>query len=222
MSVAPLRQLLEDRFPGTSPLPGSAPAVSSGIEALDRVLPGGFPRGRLTVWEPGGGAETLLRQACLETCRLRETAVWIDATGTLPGDGWPAGPVLVRPPGRTAALACAEEMSRCGGVALVVLCGTSEERVRLSRAAREGGAALVVLGEGRGAAALRCRSEIRPSDYLLRLDPLGEPIEVYAVRLRVRAQAMGWMRKAEILVSIPEDARRLSLDPGLGDRRGSF
>ena len=55
--------------------------VMSGIEALDRLLPGrGFPRGALVEWlgEPGGGASSLALLAAREACREGGALVAVD------------------------------------------------------------------------------------------------------------------------------------------------
>ena len=64
--VAVLRVLLEQRFPDAVQIAQhTADPVATGIAQLDRALPGGgFPLGRLTVWEPGGGATSIMRAAC--------------------------------------------------------------------------------------------------------------------------------------------------------------
>ncbi|HEX2093190.1 MAG TPA: hypothetical protein VHG28_12345, partial [Longimicrobiaceae bacterium] len=64
--LSTLRELLEQRFPGAVPVTHrTAGGVATGIAELDRVLPGGgFPRGRLSAWAPGGGATAVLRSAC--------------------------------------------------------------------------------------------------------------------------------------------------------------
>ena len=58
----------------------TANPVATGIAQLDRALPGGgFPLGRLTVWEPGGGATSIMRAACGTTVANGDRAAWIDA-----------------------------------------------------------------------------------------------------------------------------------------------
>ena len=225
-----LRRLLEGRFPDAVPVTyRTAGAVATGLSELDRVLPGGgLPRGRLAAWVPGGGATAVLQAACLEAVRRGERAAWVDGAGMVAGEFWRGGPLLVRPAvgeGRgRAALAAAEELLRSGGFALVVVSGVEAvgtEAVRLARAAREGGSALVMLTAGVPVAALRVRSRIAPDGYRWRRGPFGEPAEVEAVEVQVQATAMGWSARAELVLPVARHDLRLSLDPGLADRRGA-
>src|SRR5690606_24907772 len=64
-AVQQLRQALERRFPDALPLGTAlAPAIGTGVPALDLMLPGGgLARGRVTTWRPGGGATGVLRMA---------------------------------------------------------------------------------------------------------------------------------------------------------------
>ncbi len=270
--VVALRELLEQRFPGALPLTagGSADPLATGIGALDRLLPGGgLPRGRLTLWAPGGGATALLTAACRTTVARGERAAWVDAAGTMAGAFWRVGPALLRPAGRVEALACAEELLRSGGFALVVLSGLevgegapspaaassvsrararskrkrwrSRRRlteaapaprvsegalleaglVRLSRVAREGGGALVVCAGRSPVAALRVRSRLAPEAYRWRRGPFGEPAEVEAATVCVRAASPGWSAETRCDLAVSSDDPRAALDPGLVDRRGS-
>lgn len=193
---------------------------------MDRVLPGrGLPRGRLSAWAPGGGATALLRAACSEVVRRRERAAWVDGAGVLTGEWWPRGPLLLRPAGETAALVCAEELLRSNGFGLVVVMGVGRalagEAVRLSRAAREGGAALVAVAEDVPVAAVRLVSRIQPDGYRWRCGPFGEPAEPESVRMRVEVASMGWSGVAELTLRVVHHDERLSLEPGLVDRRGA-
>ncbi|MDQ3081890.1 MAG: hypothetical protein M3R07_06725 [Gemmatimonadota bacterium] len=221
-----LRSLLEQRFPDATPLTNrTANPVATGIQLLDVIFPGGgLPRSRLSVWMPQGGATAILRAACHTTVRTGERAAWIDGLGTIAGQFWEEGPVLVRPSNRRNALRCSEELLRCGGFALVVLAGAEPagpEMVRLSRAAREGGGALVALTTHTSMASLRITSRLTPGGYLWRKDPFGDPADAYSATVNVRAQSLGWNRQTEFrLPIVPHDAR-MALDAGLPDRRGS-
>ena len=118
MSALPhLRSLLEQRFPDATPVTHrTAEPVTTGIQLLDAILPGGgLPRGRLSVWLPRGGATAVLRAACHTTVASGERAAWIDSIGTIAGEFWEEGAVLVRPASRLNSLRCAEELLRCGG-----------------------------------------------------------------------------------------------------------
>ena len=224
-SVANLRQLLEQRFPDAAPITRrSAEQVATGITALDRALPsGGFPRGRLSVWVPHGGATAILRAACLTTVSAGERAAWVDGAHTTLGDSWIGGPVLLRPRTHRHALLAAEELLRSGGFALVVVAGAEpegSETVRLTRAAREGGSALVALTSLTALSSLRLTSSLDPSGYRWRRTPFGEPAHTTEVRVRVDARALGWSHHAQFLLPVMHHEPRLSLDPGLADRRG--
>jgi len=228
MSVAALpslRSLLEQRFPDATPVTHrTAEPVVTGIGVLDRILPGGgLPRGRLSVWMPQGGATAILRAACLTTTRKGERSAWIDGLGTIAGQFWEEGPVLVRPASRRNSLRAAEELLRCGGFSLIVLTGSEPagtEMVRLSRAAREGGAAFVALTSHTSMASLRLTSRIMRGSYVWRRNPFGEPAEACSATVRVHAHSLGWNRQAEMSLPVVPHELRMALDAGLPDRRG--
>lgn len=221
-----LRELLEKRFPGTVPLVyRTAPVAPTGIGALDVAFPdGGLPRGRFSAWALGGGATAVLLTACRAALVRGERAVWIDARGTATGAVWAGGPVLVRPGGGEQATRCAEELARSGGFGLVVLAADTaadQDRVRLSRAVREGGGALVVLSENGFMAGARVVSRVAPGGVVWRRGLLGEPLAVDVVHLRVRVRSLGWDREAAFPLSFSHYEHRLSLEPTLADRRGT-
>ena len=224
-SVAELRETLGRRYPGAQPLVyRTAAAVRTGIEALDGMLPnGGLPRGRLTVWRPGGGTTAVLRSTAQRVQANGERAAWIDGSGMLAGEDWPGG-LLIRPAGERAGFGCAEEVLRCGGFALVVLSGVGRgmERVagRLTHAVREGGGALVVVGEESALAHLRVTSRILPAETQWRSDAFGEAAIVESVRLRVEASALGWSGGVSFSLPVRVWTPRFALDPLLVDRRG--
>jgi hypothetical protein len=226
-AVHDLRQALERRFPDALPLGrGTVAAVGTGVAALDVLLPGGgLARGRLTLWRAGGGATAVLRAAVEQAVRRRERAAWVDAGGMLSGDFWRRGPLLVRPGTEREALVSAEELLRSGGFGLVVLAGggreAGREAVRLSRAARAGGAAFVLVGDSAGLAHLRVASSIRPEGYRWRRDPFGEPVEVTAVRIEVEASSMGWSGRTSFELPVRTHGARMSPDGRLVDRRGA-
>jgi len=224
---AAIRALIEHRFPDATPVTHrTAEPVATGIEVLDGILPGrGLPRGRLTVWMPQGGATAVLRAACHTTVAQGERAVWIDGLGTIAGPFWEEGPILVRPRNRKHGLRGAEELLRCGGFALVVLAGIEPEgteTVRLSRAAREGGGALVTLTTHASMASLRITSQILRESYRWRKTPFGDPAEAQEAMIRVRARSLGWNRSADILVPVIPYDLRMALESGLVDRRGAY
>lgn len=226
-AIQELRQALERQFPDALPLGrGTVAAVGTGVAALDVLLPGGgLARGRLTVWRPGGGATAVLRTSVEAAVRRGERSAWVDAGGALSADFWRSGPLLVRPGTEREALVSAEELLRSGGFALVVLTGAGREAgreaVRLSRAARAGGAAFVLAGAESALTHLRVASRIRPDGYRWRRDPFGEPVEVTAVRIEVEASSMGWSGRTSFELPVRTHRARLSPEPGLVDRRGS-
>ena len=225
-SVLPdLRSLLEQRFPDATPVTHrTAEPVATGIEVLDGILPnGGLPRGRLSVWMPQGGATSILRAACQTVASSGERAAWIDGLGTIAGQFWEEGPILVRPANRRNSLRAAEELLRCGGFAMIVLTGSEPagtEMVRLSRASREGGSAFVALTSHTSMASIRIVSRIQPHSYVWRRSPFGDPAEVCSAVIKVRVQSLGWNRQTELRVPVAQHDLRSSLEPGLPDRRG--
>ena len=153
----------------------------------------------------------MLFRSCHTTVAQGERAVWIDGLGTVAGPFWEEGPILVRPRSRKHGLRGAEELLRCGGFALVVIAGIEPEgteTVRLSRAAHEGGGALVTLTSHASMASLRITSRILRETYRWRKTPFGDPAEAQEVMIRVRARSLGWNRSADFPVAvIPYDIR---------------
>lgn len=227
--LAALRALIEQKFPGAVPaVQRTVRPVATGIRELDRALPGGgFPLGKLSVFEPSGGATSILRAACLATTEAGDRAAWIDASLTTVGAFWDHGPLFVRPRGHRQAVAAADLLLRCGGFRLVVLAGnaladmlTDADTVRLVRAAHEGGGAFVALTNSANMAALRLASRIVPESYRWQHDPFGDPAAVRDVRLQAEVRALGWHRRAEFALPVESHELRLALDAGLVDRRG--
>ncbi|MEX2572424.1 MAG: hypothetical protein WD737_14085 [Gemmatimonadota bacterium] len=224
-ALADLRRVLEARFPNAVPLPErTVPQISTGLEALDQILPsGGLPRGRLSVWAPGIGGGAVLRSACMRAVERGERAAWVDGMGwEAPGMVW-SGVAVARPRTEVQALECTEELLRSGGFAVVVLVGegsTGAQRVRLCRAAREGRSALVELSAEPHMAAVRMWGRASAESFHWRANDLGEPVAVEAVTLRVRVAAAGWSRESDVALMVSNHEHSLSLDPGLADRRG--
>jgi hypothetical protein len=223
-TVLALRQLLHQRFPDAAPLAERGSAVATGLGVVDAVLPGGgLPRGRFTAWSSEGGATALLLAACLTTVGAGERAAWIDGAGVA-GPGWPEGPLLLRPAGVAGAFRSAEAVLQSGAFALVVLTGAEPAgavRVRLARAAREGGAAFVALAASPALAALRVSSRLLPHGYRWRAGPFGDPALPLSAAVEVRARAMGWDRRAEVRLAVAPCDARVPVGPGLADRRGA-
>lgn len=225
LNLRDLRALLDARFPDATPVPRrTADAVATGIEALDAILPnGGFPKGRLSVWAPRGGATAVLRAAASAAAEAGERVAWIDGSGTIAGAWWQAGPVLLKPTDRVRALRAAEHLLRSGGFALVVLTGAEPvgtEHVRLSRAAHEGGAAFVTIAANAAMAALKVASQIEPDAYRWARDPHGDPASVTSVTMSVRVMSLGWSRRARLAIPVVEHGVPSALSAALPDRRG--
>jgi hypothetical protein len=221
-----LRIALQERYPDAIPLGrGVAPAVATGLGALDGLLPGGgLARGRVTAWRPGGGATAVLRAASEAVVRGGERAAWVDAAGAQSADFWRGGALLVRA-GVRESLACAEELLRSGGFALVVVKGggreAGREAVRLSRSARAGGAALVVVAETAAVAHLRVVTRMPPEGYRWRYNAFGEPVTVETVRVEVEASSLGWSGRTTLELPVQLYQPRLGPEPRLVDRRGA-
>lgn len=224
--VLSLKEALEQRFPNAQPIAyRTAAPVATGITSLDAMLPsGGLPRGRVSLWTPGGGATAIL-YAAAQSVAVRERAAWIDGAGTIAGDTWKPGALLLKPEGELEALVCAEELLRSGGFGLVVLSGAGRafqrEDVRLSRAVREGGGAFVALSATSSVAHLRVVSHISPDGYRWRTNPFGEPVEAVEVRVQVEAQAMGWSGRAVVTLPVATHTYRTAAETTLIDRRGA-
>ena len=225
--ILQLKHALEQRFPQALPISyRTTGAVATGVTALDHMLPAnGLPRGRLSIWKPGGGATAILYAASQAVAERGERAAWIDGAGTIAGDSWRPGPFLLKPEGELESLICAEELLRCGAFGLVVLSGTraafAREAVRLSRAVREGGGAFVALVESCSVAHLQIVSRIDPASYRWQRNPFGEPADVTEVRVQVEAHAMGWSGRTQVTLPVRSFRQRTAPDPELVDRRGA-
>ena len=224
--VLELRRQLEQRFPDAQPVrQGTTGGVATGLGALDAALPaGGLPRGRVTLWRPGGGVTAVLRSAAAATAAAGERAAWVDGPGQAAGASWVGGPVVFRP-GREHVAVCAEELLRSGGFALVVVVwggvGLGDgEGVRLGRAAREGGSAFVAVATGAPLTHLRAESSFDPGGFRWRRGPFGEPVWLESVAVRVRLESMGLDRRVRLTLPLEHQDVRMSLEPRLVDRRG--
>lgn len=226
-TVLDLKAALEERFPNAQPVAyRTTGAVATGISPFDNMLPaGGLPRGRLSLWTPGGGATAMLYAAAQAVAGCGERSAWIDGAGTITGDSWKPGAMLLKPEGELEAVICAEELLRSGGFGLVVLSGAGKtfarEDVRLSRAVREGGGAFVALNATSSIAHLRVTSRIGPEGYKWRMNPFGEPVEVVEVRVQIEAQAMGWNGRTSVTLPVATHAYRTAPAVSLVDRRGA-
>jgi len=172
-----VRTELEKRFgAAVRPLPGTerggAAGFRTGVRALDQLLPGGVPRGAVTLWtgEAGAGRTAAVR-ALVERTRRGARVALVDATLTLDASGWcgeggrtPAGVWVARPPApghEHEGAWVAESLLRTGAFGLVVLDGPPPDATaahRLRALARETGAALLVSA---GAGATPWRADVR-------------------------------------------------------------
>jgi len=142
--------------PDRAPLP-------TGIAELDAILVGrGIPRGRLTeiTGASGSGRTSMLRTLVAAVATGGRWVAYIDATRTLAPRDWAhvgsdRAPLwMIRPASSTRGTWCADLLLRSGAFALVVMDGAPPISrvlaVRLTRLARDVGAAFVVTGEHGG------------------------------------------------------------------------
>ena len=229
LSLAELVQLLPPPRP-------AAPAIPTGIAALDAVLQGGgLPRGRLTeiVGGPGSGKTTVARVLVEATVAGHGWVAYVDAQRTLDARDWvhlgdAQGVWMIRPHDATRAAWCADVLLRSGAFALVVIDGapalTKSAAVRLTRLARDSGAALVILGDRAGGAtqlggAVRLVVE-RATPGIRRSPRHGGGTGAGTTRtIAVRVEKGGTLRTVEVSCAIAV-ARRLCAHPEVPDRRG--
>jgi len=156
MALPRLHQALPERLERV--LPARTRGLAFGIPALDALLPGGLPRGRLTSFEAplGSGGTALLLALAETTLRADEGVAFVDAARTLApqaaahladlGRFW-----VVRPRGTESAWWCADVLLRTGAFGLVVVDQAPVPHrnvaVRLQRIAADKDCALV--GRGR-------------------------------------------------------------------------
>ncbi|HUQ45921.1 MAG TPA: ATPase domain-containing protein [Gemmatimonadaceae bacterium] len=232
LSLAELVQLLPPPAP-------TAPAIPTGIAALDAALNGGLPRGRLTemVGSTGSGKTTLARAVVEATVAGHGWVAYVDAQRTLDARDWvhlgdAEGVWMIRPHDATRAAWCADILLRSGAFALVVLDGaptlTKPAAVRLTRLARDSDAALVILGDRAGAAS-QLGSAVRlvvehatPGNRRSRRADAGQGSSTAKSTMRtiaVRIEKGGTLRTVEVSCAVAV-ARRLCTHPEVPDRRG--
>jgi hypothetical protein len=225
-----LRAKLEERFGRVilpAGLPGRArevePGFRIGVEALDRLLPGGVARNAVTLWtgEAGAGRTAALWSLVEGACGGGARVGVVDAGRTLDASfGCRAGERLeglwvVRAPegGREAEGVWAmEALLRAGVFDLLVLDGCvpdGAQGYRLRGLAREQGAALLVsvdLEGGRGAGGMGWRADAR-LEFRRAGGVEGELSVGGSFRRRSRLRATGVEREVE-LVHEPADRLR--------------
>jgi len=219
-AVAELERKLEELEEGTGggrrrSRRASREAVPTGVEALDRVLPGGgLPRGKGTEWlGPRSCGKTALLRAALARLRTGgESMAVVDAERTLYAPDWelPDGGGrfwVVRPPSAPEAPWCVDLLLRSGAFGTVALLSESglgrSVSVRLQRLAEEAGSVFVASGE-LPIASLRLR--FRPG----RLEPVtGSPFGPFLPSTRPLWVRVARGGRAEVPILCPEPPRRV-------------
>lgn len=185
-----------------------AAAQATGLDAVDRLLGGGFPRGHLSeISGPTSAGRTSLALVLLECAtRSGELAAVVDPGDTFdPASAARAGVALervlwARPPNGQRALQCTERLLQTEGFPLVVLDLVGHDRaiaptawIRLARLAAGNRSALVILSQQRLSgtqAAVSLGLRIARAHFTGR-PPLFEGIESTAVVLRHRSAPTG-------------------------------
>ena len=224
---AALRHLLVERFPDAVLVPDRAtPPLATGVGLFDRLLPnGGLPRSRMVTWTtPLGGATAVLRAACSSLLGRGHRVAWVDGARTI-GPAGLDGPLIIRPADSALALRSAEILLRSGGFALVVLTGCDPEHqgmLRLSRMVHEGEGSFVALTERNLTATVRVTSRFLLDRFRWATGPFGEVAAVESVAVEITVKASGWSRSAVVDLPAGSHELRLSVEPGLADRRGTL
>jgi RecA/RadA recombinase len=197
-AVARLLQDLGARLRRGGPPPESRSCLPTGLPELDRLLGGGFPRGRLSeIAGPRSAGRTSLALALLaRATAAEEVCALVDAAdGFDPASAEAAGVALdrvlwARPvprPGLSEVLRSTERLLEARGFALVLLdpAGRGREVARsawsrLARAAAAAGSALVVLSQERAAGP---QAEVALEMGALRARFGGSPLLLEAVEI---------------------------------------
>lgn len=222
-----LRNLLVERFPDAVLVPDRAtPPLPTGFSVFDRLLPnGGLPRGRMVTWTSlEGGATAVLRAACASLLGTGQRVAWIDGARTIGPSGFD-GPLIVRPDDGALALRSAEILLRSGGFALIVMTGCDPEHqgmLRLSRMVHEGQGAFVALTARSLTATVRVSSRFLLDRFRWATGPFGDVAAVESVAIEITVKASGWSRSAFLNLPAASHELRLSVEPGLADRRGTL
>jgi recombination protein RecA len=209
--------------PDRAPLP-------TGIAELDAILVGrGIPRGRLTeiTGASGSGRTSMLRTLVAAVATGGRWVAYIDATRTLAPRDWAhvgseRAPLwIVRPTTSARATWCADLLLRSGAFALVVMDGAPPISrvlaVRLTRLARDVGAAFVVTGEhGGDATGSSVRIRLAARDPARAATGSGTRSERTTT---ITLEKGGKRRTLEVSYGRAV-ARRLCAHPEVPDRRG--
>ena len=218
-----LGAIQESVRPDRAPLP-------TGIAELDALLVGrGLPRGRLTeiTGASGSGRTSMLRTLVTAAASGGRWIAYIDATRTLAPRDWAhvgseRAPLwIIRPTTSARATWCADLLLRSGAFALVVLDGAPQISrvlaVRLTRLARDVGAAFVVTGEhGGDATGSSVRIRLAARDPARAATGSGKRSERTTT---ITLEKGGKRRTIEVSYGRAV-ARRLCAHPEVPDRRG--
>ena len=144
--------------------PETVPRLATGLSALDAVLGGGIPRGRITeLAGPRSAGRTGLAAAIAASAtRAGETIAWVDPADALDPEAAAAADIAlarllwVRPRGMPDALRAAEILLAAGGFGLVLLDvdsvnASARAWPRLARAAERTRSGLLVVAPRRAA-----------------------------------------------------------------------
>jgi hypothetical protein len=218
-----LGAIQESVRPDRAPLP-------TGIAELDVLLVGrGIPRGRLTeiTGASGSGRTSMLRTLVTAAASGGRWVAYIDATRTLAPRDWAhvgseRAPLwIIRPANAARAPWCADLLLRSGAFALVVMDGAPQLSrvlaVRLTRLARDVGAAFVVTGEhGGDATGSSVRIRLAARDPARAATGSGKRSERTTT---ITLEKGGKRRTIEVSYGRAV-ARRLCAHPEVPDRRG--
>ena len=218
-----LGAIQESVRPDRAPLP-------TGIAELDVMLVGrGIPRGRLTeiTGASGSGRTSMLRTLVTAAASGGRWVAYIDATRTLAPRDWAhvgseRAPLwIIRPANAARAPWCADLLLRSGAFALVVMDGAPKLSrvlaVRLTRLARDVGAAFVVTGEhGGDATGSSVRIRLAARDPARAATGSGKRSERTTT---ITLEKGGKRRTIEVSYGRAV-ARRLCAHPEVPDRRG--
>jgi len=218
-----LGAIQESVRPDRAPLP-------TGIAELDALLVGrGIPRGRLTeiTGASGSGRTSMLRTLVTAAASGGRWVAYIDATRTLAPRDWAhvgseRAPLwIIRPTNAARAPWCADLLLRSGAFALVVMDGAPQISrvlaVRLTRLARDVGAAFVVTGEhGGDATGSSVRIRLAARDPARAATGSGKRSERTTT---ITLEKGGKRRTIEVSYGRAV-ARRLCAHPEVPDRRG--